>query len=237
MAGAQDPGAQSGLTAWCRQALALCAKDVRIEFRERTAVSSVLLFAVTSVVVVGFALSGEALPAEFAVPVLWVVLFYAAFAGLAHVFTEEEEGSTAVALQLAADAGAVYAGKLLYNVLLLAAVALVGTPLFLAATAMPVPFLGRFVAVVACGCAGLASAATIVGAVIAKARARGALFGALGFPVVLPLLMMAIVATRHAVAAQTGEWSWQRDAGGLLAYAVMMVSASVIVFPTIWESS
>jgi len=210
---------------------------MRIEFRERTAVSAVLLFAVTSLVVVGFALSGEALEPDVAVPLLWVVLFFAAFSGLAHVFTEEEEGATAMALQMAADAGAVYGGKLLYNACLLGAVACVAVPLFLAVTGMPVPQVGRFVAVISSGCAALAAAATITAAIIAKARARGALFGALGFPVVLPLLIMAVVATRHALAPGAAEWSWSRDVGGLLSYGVMMVSASALVFPVVWEAA
>jgi heme exporter protein B len=225
------------ITDWCRQALAICAKDMRIEFRERTAVSAVLLFAVTSLVVVGFALSGEALQPEVAVPLLWVVLFFAAFSGLAHVFTEEEEGATAMALQMAADAGAVYGGKLLYNACLLGVVASVAVPLFLAATGMPVPHVWAFAAVVVSGCAALAAAATMTAAIIAKARARGALFGALGFPLVLPLLIMAVVSTRHAVAPAAIEWSWARDVGGLLSYGVMMVATSALVFPIVWESA
>lgn len=223
--------------AWWRQALAICAKDMRIEFRERTSVTSVLLFAVTSLVVVGFALAGLALTSDVAVPLLWIVLFFAAFSGLAHVFVEEEEGGTASALLMAASAEGVYVGKLLYNLALLGVVGLVAVPLFLLITGLPVPRVGQFVGVVVFGSVALASAATIVGAIVAKARARGALFGALGFPVVLPLLMMAVVATRRAVGADADDWSWIRDVGGLVGYAAMMVAASVLVFPAIWETN
>lgn len=222
---------------WWRQAFIVCSKDLRTEFRERTAVSSVLLFSVTSLVVVGFALSGSSISADVGVPLMWIVLFYSAFSGLAHVFAEEEEGGTSEALRMAACAEAIFAGKLLYNLGLLALTSLIAVPLFLVVTDLTVNRPLHFVAVVSAGVVALAAAATIVGAIVAKARARGALFGALGFPVVLPLLMMAVVATRRAVGDDAADWSWVRDVGGIAAYAVMMGAASFLVFPGIWEGN
>jgi heme exporter protein B len=222
---------------WLQQALAICAKDIRLGLRERTAVTSVLLFSVTSIVIVGFALSGSAAMADASTPILWVVLFFAAFSGLEQAFVEEEESGTALALRVVAYPEAVYVGKLLYNVVLLTAVGVVIVPLFLAVTGLPIPHAGRFVGVVMGGIAALGSSATIVGAIIAKAHSHGALFGALGFPIVLPLLMMAVVATRRAIGVDGDDWSWMRDVGGLASYAVMMVAASVLVFPSIWEST
>ena len=65
---------------------------------------------------------------------LWVVLFFAAFSGLAHVFTHEEETNTATALRLSAPPGAVYAGKLAFNLTVLGVVALVITPIYMLMT-------------------------------------------------------------------------------------------------------
>jgi len=214
----------------------VCRKDLLAEFRERTSINAVLLFAVTSVVVVGFGLTGLSLRADAAVPLLWIVLFFAAFSGLAHVFTEEEDAATSEALRMAASPEAVFWGKLLYNLGLLAVTAGIVVPLFLGAVDLSVPQPLRFAAVVGAGTAALASAATVVGAIVARARARGALFGALGFPVVLPLIMIAVVATRRAVGQDPTEWIWLRDVGGLIAYAAAMLAASVLVFPVIWES-
>jgi len=221
---------------WLRQAWAVCRKDLRIELRERTSMSALVLFAVTSLLVVGFALSGGPLNADTAAALLWVVLFFAAFSGLAHAFTSEEEAGTAAALRLAAPPEAVLAGKWMFNLMVIAFVAAIATPLPVAVSGLPPAAPGRFVAVVLSGLPALAAAATITGAIVAKARARGVLFGALGFPIVMPLLMMAVVATRHAVTAVPGEWSWSRDVGGLLSYAVMLLAASFFLFPVVWET-
>src|ERR1043166_5253508 len=75
---------------WWEQAVAIFAKDLRAELRNRAAVTAILLFAVTSLVVVGFAVGiGKPSPGVKAA-LLWVVLFFAAFSGLAHVFRSEE---------------------------------------------------------------------------------------------------------------------------------------------------
>src|SRR5690349_492211 len=97
------------------QALAVLEKDLRAELRNRAAVNAILLFAVTALVVVGMALGPAKLSGVLSAALLWVVLFFAAFSGLAHVFLHEEETNTAMALRLSAPASAVYAGKLAFN--------------------------------------------------------------------------------------------------------------------------
>lgn len=224
-------------TGFLRQAWLVWSKDLRAEFRERTSIVSVLLFAVTSLVVVAFGLAGRELGTDAAAPLLWTVLFFAAFSGLAHVFTAEEEAATSEFLRMAASAESVFWGKLIFNLALLLLTASVVVPLFVVIADMAVPRPLPFLAVVTAGVIALASAATTVGAIVAKARIRGALFGALGFPIVLPLMMMAVVATRRAVGGDATEWSWFRDAGGLISYGVMIITVSLLIFPIIWENS
>lgn len=226
----------SGLTfaAGAKQAAAVLAKDLRAELRNRAALNSVLLFTVTSLVVVGFAVgSGQVAPALKAA-LLWVVLFFAAFSGLAHVFTHEEEANTALALRLTAAPGAVYAGKLAFNLLLLFGIGTVAVPLFAIILDLKVGHPLAFVGVLVCGGMGLAAAATIVAAIIAKARGKGALYGALGFPILLPLMFIAVDGTRAALAGEAAG-SLGRDMVGLLAYAIMLVAASSLLFPFVWE--
>lgn len=217
-----------------QQAMAVFAKDLRAELRNRAALNAILLFAVTALVVVGFAVgTGKPSPVLKAA-LLWVVLFFAAFSGLAHVFIHEEETSTVTALRLAASPGAVYAGKLLFNLLLLLVIAVVVVPLFALMLDVKWERPWAFLAVVGSGCLGLGAAATIVAAIIAKARGKGALYGALGFPILLPLLMIAVHATQAALTDAPRE-ILLRDVVGLLSFAVMLITASALLFPFVWE--
>src|SRR5438105_1460438 len=89
-------------------ALAIFAKDVRAELRNRAALNAILLFAITALVVIAFAVGKGDLSPVVKAALLWIVLFFAVFARLAHVFIHEEETSTSTALRLASAPGAVY---------------------------------------------------------------------------------------------------------------------------------
>lgn len=227
--------APAGAASPMDQALAVFSKDLRAELRNRTATSSILLFSITALVVVGFALPSKGLTPAIHAALLWVILFFAAFSGLSHVFVHEEEAGTTMALRLTAATGAVFAGKLLANLLLLLLIVLVDVPLFVLLLQVDLPRPMHFISVVLTGGIGLGAAATIVAAIIAKARGKGALYGALGFPILLPLLFMAVDATTAALNDRIPIARLTRDLIGLGAFAVMLVTASALLFPFVWE--
>ncbi len=216
------------------QAMAVLEKDLRAELRNRAAINAIMLFAITALVVVGLALGPGELHPVFKAALLWVVLFFAAFSGLAHVFLHEEETNTALALRLCALPGAVYAGKLAFNLLLLLGIAIVVVPLYALMLDVTLMRPVAFVVTLCTGCLGLGAAATIIAAIIAKARSKGALYGALGFPILLPLLIIAVDATRLTLTDVPAEGLW-KDIVGLVAFAVMLVTVSGVLFPYVWE--
>ena len=88
--------------------------------------NTLALFAVTTLVVVSVSLGPLGVvagPAASAVlPVLlWLILLFSAAAGLPRAFVQEEESHTATALRLAATPSALFCGKLLYCLTLVAA--------------------------------------------------------------------------------------------------------------------
>jgi heme exporter protein B len=91
--------------------------------------------------------------------------------------------------------------------------------------------VGLFVGVVLLGTAGLAGAATIIAAIIAKASAKGELFAVLAFPILLPLLITAIGGTRVALDGGGGSGEIQF----LLSYLVVMVTVSLMLFDFVWN--
>ncbi len=124
------------------------------------------------------------------------MLLFAALSGLARAFVREEEAGTANALRLAAPATAVYAGKWLFNTALVLAVEAVSVPLFLVVLPPQTVNFGLLIGVLVLGGLGLAGAATFVAALIAQASSgKSALFFIVAFPVLMPLLLMAVQAT------------------------------------------
>jgi heme exporter protein B len=123
----------------------------------------------------------------------------------------------------------------LLNLLLLGTMALIVVPLFALVLGLSTPKPLLLAGVLVIGCLGLGSAATIVAAITSKARGKGALFGALGFPVLIPQLIVAVNATRLCLSepVQAGEVGTMLV--GLAAFGVMIVTVSALVFPFVWE--
>ena len=116
---------------------------------------------------------------------LWVILLFAAAAGLPRGFVHEEETHTATALRLAATPSALFCGKALYSASLLLALEALLAPLYVAVMQLPIARPALLVAALACGGLGLAIASTLLAAIVAQAQGRAALFPILAFPVLL----------------------------------------------------
>jgi heme exporter protein B len=220
---------------WAAEALAVFAKEWRCEFRTRYALNTLGLFAFTTLVVVSVSLGplGVSTSQGTAVlPVLlWMILLFSAAAGLPRAFVQEEETQTATALRLAATPSALFCGKLLYGMTLTLALEALVTPVFVAMTSLDVKSPGLLAAVLAAGGYGLAAGSTLVAAIIAQARSKGTLFSVLAFPILLPLLLIAVELTRHAVAGDPADVALLQ----LLLYDGSVTVAGFMLFPVVWN--
>lgn len=221
--------------AFLRSALAVFSKDWRSELRTRYAVSALVMFVITTITIILFSLGSEGAPADVLSGMLWVVIFFGAMSGLSRTFVTEEERGTALTLQMLAPPAAVYAGKLLFNLVLVAGLNLLTVLLYLLfVEGFVIRSLPIFVTTMALGSAGFAASATIIAAIIARANTKGTLYPVLSFPVLLPLLLTVINATRLAA-----EGAFFQEAMGefqlLISYIVVVTVVSFLLFDSIWK--
>ena len=71
---------------WLRSALSIFKKDWHSELRTRYAISALVMFVVTTISIMVFALGSESAPADVLSGMLWVVIFFAAMSGLSRTF-------------------------------------------------------------------------------------------------------------------------------------------------------
>jgi heme exporter protein B len=183
-----------------RTAWAVFRKDVTTELRARYALAATLVFALASLAVVSFAVGPFGGRPEILAAFLWTVLLFAASAGLAQAFVRETERRTWLTLRLVASPPAILLGKWGVNLVLLIATEALVVPLFLILFGASFRSLPAFLAVLALATVGLSAAVTWVAALLAQARAHGALVAALAFPLVVPVMMAAVLGTRRALA-------------------------------------
>jgi heme exporter protein B len=224
----------TGTSAWAARALAVLRKEVRSELRTRTALNALVLFAVTTLTAVSFAVGGVGIGADIRASLFWLILFFAAMAGLSRTFVHEEEAGTVVLLRLSASPNMVLLGKTLFNLALLAFLAVLLTFLFGVMVGLTKVSWPLFLANLGLGIVGLAGSTTILGAIVARASVKGALFSALAFPVILPLLVTVIGGTRLAFqGAPLSEGMGGLQA--LVSFDGLLTSASFVFFEYVWQ--
>ncbi len=227
--------ARSQILGWTGGTWTIFVKDFRSELRTRYALNALIMFVVTTLSIILFALGNESASAELLSGVLWIIVFFSAMSGLSRAFVSEEERGTVMTLHLIARPSIVYFGKLLFNLILLVMINLLTVVLYLTlVTNFVIRSYDVFIMTMTLGTMGLASASTIIAAIIAKANVKGTLFPVLSFPILLPLLLTVIKATQLSVDGA----AFSQAAGEfrvLISYLLVIITTSYLLFDFVWK--
>jgi heme exporter protein B len=171
---------------------ALARKDLLLELRSRDTLPAMLLFVVSTLVVLNFSLPAESGDLA-AYGLLWIALVFTALLGLMRAFLAEREQRVLDGLVLTpADRSAIWLGKGLAVLAFLLLAELVALPAF----ALFFEPVGReLVAGVLLADVGLAAVGTLLAAMAAASRARELLLPLLFLPLVIPLVVGGVGAT------------------------------------------
>ena len=222
------------MQSYFRKVWAIARKDLLIELRSRDVLSSAVVFTLLVLLIFNFALelTGDTIRAV-APGILWVTFIFAGMLTLGRTFARERERGALQGLMLAPlDRGALFAAKLLVNLILLGLVEIVALPAFIALynlSLRPAPLL----AVVALGTLGFATVGTLFAAVAANTRAREALLPLLLFPVLVPVIIGAVKATGQTLpGTASGGPPWLSL---LIAFDAIFLALSYAMFEYVIE--
>jgi heme exporter protein CcmB len=173
-------------------------KDLLIEARSREILYTTLFFAVSCVLVFafGFVREGRALE-DAAAGILWIAIAFSGTLALGRAFERERQSETLRALLIAPiDRPALYVGKLLGILLLLAVVEAVIVPLIAFMFQAPLfraPLL--MFGLLATGTIGFAAVGTLFAAMLVRARSRDVLLPVLLYPITVPVIIAGVRGT------------------------------------------
>src|SRR5688572_547285 len=204
-------------------------KDLTVEVRSGEIAYTTLFFAVSCILMFAFALVREGRPPEDgAAGLLWIAIAFAGTLALGRTFERERQSETLRALLLAPTARpAVYVGKLLGIVALLAAVEIVLVPLvallFQARGLIAHPFW--LAAILAAGTIGFASVGTLFAAMLIRARSRDVLLPVLLYPVIVPVMIAGVRGTAALLQPEIDE--------AILRFWLALIGMFDVVFVTL----
>ena len=219
---------RAGAVAW---------KDLTTERRTKATFNGVIFLAALMLLLFGFALGpdAEALRAA-AAGVLWLTVLFSGVLAFNQSWQLELEGGALEALLLyPGDRRAIYLGKLAANLVVVLLVLVLVVPM--AAVLFNLPLLQPFpglVGVFALGTFGFVTLGTFYAAMASRVRAREVLLPLLLFPMLVPLLVGAVGATRALLAGDVmgDARAWMRL---LAAFDLIFFMASLLAFEYVLE--
>lgn len=186
------------MTAVLRTAWLVARKDLRVEIRSRELVYTTLFFAVACLLVFAFAFvrAGEPIPGVDS-GVIWVSVLFSGTLALGRAFERERQSDTLRALLLApVERSAIYLGKLVALLILMAAVEAIVVPLAGLLFGAPIGRSpGLLVGLLATGTIGFSVVGTMFAAMLVRARSRDVLLPILLYPITVPVLIGGVTGT------------------------------------------
>lgn len=219
---------------WANNILAVLKKDLLSELRTRYILGTIFMFALTTLVVVSFTMGVLHIDPSIHAALLWIIIFFAAMAGLGRSFVKEEEAGTSLLLRLTVPGEEVYMGKLLFNFIILIVLLFLLAPMYLLLMSPPLEAYAAFALTLLLGVLGIAGTGTILAAIVARSANKGTLLTVLAFPVMLPVIISAVNATKLLFELQSFKvliWDWVF----IFSYNGIIVTASYLLFTFVWE--
>lgn len=215
-----------------RESWLIAAKDLRLELRSRTAVLSAFVFAVLVLAIFNFARDATVIGAlDLAPGVLWVTFCFAGLLGLNRAFALERENRTLDGLLMApVSRTALFAGKALANLAVVALVEASALPLFALFFGADLrPVLGPLLGVIALATIGFVLLGTLLSAIAVSTRFAELLLPILSLPLLVPPIIAAVQLTSRLLSqrpfAELAPWLRL-----LVAYDVVVLVVTLLTF-------
>ena len=217
-----------------RAALAIAKKDIAIELRTREITVSTAFFALLVASLCSLSFYVDNLVSRNIAPgVLYTAVAFSSVLAISRSWAREREQDAMRSLLIAPIPRlSIYAGKAVSTFVFLALVEFLLVPLVgilyrvdLLAVAAPL------VMILATATLGIVLAGSLFGAMTVRTSARDLMLSVVLFPLLTPLLLGAVVATRELLGGNAGEmWAWMKI---LLAYDVTVLLAALGMFDSL----
>ena len=212
--------------------ITLLKKDILLELRQQHTFYGVLLYIASTIFVLYLSLDQP--EPDVWNGLFWVIQLFVCINTVAKSFLQESRGRMLYFYSVASPVEFIIS-KLLYNIILMILMSVISLILFFIFLNNPVTNTLRFTGIVILGGAGISMVFTLMSAIAGKAQQNAALIAILGFPVILPQLLMLMRLSKTAFAEVFKEGAVLQLAALIIGLDVLVVAMATILFPYLWK--
>lgn len=215
-----------------KRIFALLRKDILLEFRQQHTFYGIVLYIASTIFVLY--LSMEKPDAQVWNGLFWVIQLFICVNAVAKSFLQESKGRMLYFYSIVSPVEFVVA-KIIYNILLMMLMSFISLVLFFLFLGNPVDNSLWFTGMVIMGGASISIVFTLMSAIAAKAQQNAALIAILGFPVILPQLLLLMRLSKAAFAEVFRPGAVMQLMGLIGGLDVLVIAMAVILFPYLWK--
>lgn len=215
-----------------RHIIALVKKDLLLEIRQKFSFYGIVLYVASTIFVLHLAM-GDPDNEKVWNGLFWMIQLFIVVNAVAKSFLQESHGRMLYYYSISGARDFVIA-KLLFNSVLMILMSIISLLLFRLLFSDPVTHGWLFLGIVCLGGFSLSLVFTFLAAIAARAQQNSALMAIMGFPLVIPqiLLMMKISNIAFSDVIQSGLGQM---IALLIGLDILVVVLAVILFPFLWK--
>ena len=221
---------KTGFISSARHIFTLFKKDLLLELRQQYSFYGILLYIGSTIFVLYMAMNEP--EARVWNGLFWVIQLFICINAVAKSFLQESRGRMLYFYSIASPGDFVLA-KLLFNSLLMLLMSLLSLMLFTLFLGNPIQKALPFIGLVLLGGWSLSLVFTFLAAIAAKAQQNAAIMAILGFPIIIPQLML-LMQLANTVFSDKTEIALSTLLL-IVALDVLVVMLAVILFPFLWK--
>lgn len=219
--------------------LYLAWKDLLMEFRTKQMLNSMVIFSLLIIVIFNYSFSNILFNIkieDIAPGILWIAFTFAGMLGLSRSFSSEKEEGCLDGLRLCpVDPSTIYLGKVVSNLVIMFMIEAIIVPLFIVLfNFSDIKGLAGLIVIILFGTIGFILVGTLFSALTVNMRTREILLPVILFPIIIPLIMSAVMATQKVLS--TGDLFTAIDEIKLLiVYDLVFFIVAQLVFEYVIE--
>lgn len=164
----------------------------------------------------------------------WIILLFTAVNAVAKSFLQEKYGRMFYYYSLVSPQSVILS-KTIYNLVLMLILALLGYAVYATVLGNPVQDKLYFLISIVLGAIGFSIIFTMISAIASKAQNSNMLMAVLGFPIIIPVMVMVLKISKSAIDGLDRSLSTD-EVFVLLAINIMIATVAYILFPYLWRS-
>lgn len=211
--------------------ITLIKKDILLEMRQQYTLYGILLYVASTTFVIYLSMGQP--EDQVWNGLFWITQLFICINSVAKSFLQESRGRMLYFYSIAGAKDFIIA-KLIFNLFLMLIMSIISLSLFTLLLGNPVHRMLTFIGITLLGGGSLSLIFTFLAAIAARAQQSAALMAILGFPIIIPqiLLLMKISIPAFSDVVMEG---WAQLIYSLTGLDLLIITLAIILFPFLWK--